>query len=323
MTMKIVVSSLLLLAPITVVTAEYRLNTTACGSPSPMTPGTFNTSTIGIANLTREYGVWVPNTYDYNITSKLIFSYHGAGGNIAKQRALDGLTEPAFNEDHIVVYLQGAINADNATTWQGAPGAPADDITFTSALLDLMESQFCIDTKRIYATGKSQGAGFVGRLACDPQLSTRFAAFAPVSGAYYNADITEKANCNPDSMPIPCSPGRKNIPLLAFHGGADPTISYHGAFRKGACLPDIQYWVKEWAKREGVNTTASTVPITNSVDGMDYTYGNDLVKHVYDGDNVPHDWPATFPNSDNGGQNLTSFNATTWIMGFFNKHKLE
>jgi len=215
-------------------------------------------------------------------------------------------------------------NAEGSTTWQGSPGAPADDICFTGALLDKIQSQLCIDEDHIYATGKSQGAGFVGQLACNPSLSARFAAFAPVSGAYYNTDITESEGCKPDSMPIPCSPGRSQIPILAFHGGADTTISYHGGFRKGACLPDIQYWVRVWAERDGLRCDSSEdANIFGSDGGFNRTYGNDVVRLVYDGNNIPHDWPATFANSDNKGQNLTSFNATTYIMGFFNEHSLR
>lgn len=57
--------------------------------------------------------------------------------------------------------------------WEGFPGATTDDIGFTMDILDDIESQYCIDTNRVYATGKSDGAGFVGVLACDEDLSAR------------------------------------------------------------------------------------------------------------------------------------------------------
>jgi len=51
-------------------------------------------------------------------------------------------------------------------------------------MLAYFKTNFCIDTSRIYATGKSNGGGFVGNvLACDPALSKEFAAFAPVVSA--------------------------------------------------------------------------------------------------------------------------------------------
>lgn len=66
----------------------------------------------------------------------------------------------------------------------------SDDVGFTKQILDQLEEQYCVDTDRIYATGKSQGGGMVGLLAADADLSMRFAAFAPVSGAFYVISAT-------------------------------------------------------------------------------------------------------------------------------------
>lgn len=84
-----------------------RAITTGCGSPLTYSLGSFTKSTINTVDGTRKYGIWLPDNYDYNVETRLIFSYHGANGDITKQRALDGFTERAFNTDHIVVYLQG------------------------------------------------------------------------------------------------------------------------------------------------------------------------------------------------------------------------
>jgi poly(3-hydroxybutyrate) depolymerase len=199
--------------------------------------------------------------------------------------------------------------------------------------LDRIEKQFCIDTNRIYATGKSQGGGFVGRLACDNDMSKRFAAFAPVSGAYYNSSITTSSDCNALKMPIECNPGRSDIPIMAFHGGADPRIPYFGGFstEKKACLPDIRYWAKQWAKRDKDtskklhNTTIPDfTPKDIKADGATImAFGdNGLVNLVFDGWDIPHDWPSTFENPDNDGKNLAVFNASTMIMDFFQSHQL-
>lgn len=48
-----------------------------------------------------------------------------------------------------------------------------DDTGFTTKILNDLEAQYCIDTDRIFATGKSDGAGFVGVLACNKTLSSR------------------------------------------------------------------------------------------------------------------------------------------------------
>jgi poly(3-hydroxybutyrate) depolymerase len=80
---------------------------TGCGLAPPTAPGTFTSATIATADGDREYGVWIPKSYKQNEKTPVIFSYHGAGGTIDTQRALDRLTDTAFNGDHIVVYLQG------------------------------------------------------------------------------------------------------------------------------------------------------------------------------------------------------------------------
>lgn len=91
----------------TAFTAQGGYHTSGCGSPAPFNPGTFTECTINTTNGVREYGIWVPDNYKNTVETRLIFSYHGANGNIASQRALDELTNPDFNTEYIIVYLQG------------------------------------------------------------------------------------------------------------------------------------------------------------------------------------------------------------------------
>lgn len=184
-----------------------------------------------------------------------------------------------------------------------------------------MKSNYNIDTSRIYATGKSDGGGFVNVLACDAGLSTRIAAFAPVSGAYY----IDASPCHPESVKIPCSPGRKHIPFLAFHGGNDSVIDYNGGKRKQECLPSIPHFIQQWAIRDGLGSDNNTSPVAD--DTVLYKFGRDanegLVEHIYDSV-IGHDWPSTAPNHDNSlkGHHPASFNATPIILEFFRKYSL-
>lgn len=172
--------------------------------------------------------------------------------------------------------------------WEGVPDVTTDDIGFTSNILDDLEAQYCIDTNRIYATGKSQGGGFVGVLACDEDMSKRIAAFSPVSGAFYISDYGDE--CVPETVSIPCNPGRGNIPILDFHGMADTTIKYYGGTRKGGCLPTIPHWVQSWAERNELwlHNHTSTVPGTDEDSAaVMYQFGRwwkkGLVTHIMDG----------------------------------------
>jgi poly(3-hydroxybutyrate) depolymerase len=203
-------------------------------------------------------------------------------------------------------------------TWQGFPGHDIDDIQFTQDLLDSLTESYCIDKSRIWASGKSDGGGFAGLLACDNLLSQQIAAFAPVSGAFYVKNKTK--TCHPVTIPIPCDPGSSSIPFLEFHGGQDRTIPYDGGPLHHECLPQIPYYLQAWATRDRLETQNTTSQLTN--DTLVFRFGADgLVTGVYDV-SIPHDWPSTFPNPDNerSGHQPATFNATTLIMDFFHQH---
>ncbi|KAI0378839.1 carbohydrate esterase family 1 protein [Hypomontagnella monticulosa] len=293
---------------------------TGCGKAPSIARGDFKNFTTAEG---REYRVWLPANYDSSKATPLILSYHGANKDMVYQSNLDQLTDPLFNKDHIVAYLQGKeVDRPGHTEWEGAPDCDSDDIGFTSDVLDALSSDLCVDEKRIYATGKSQGGGFVGRLACDSRLSSRIAAFAPVSGAYYIKEIDQESECDPATVKVPCDASRADLPIMAFHGGADNTIKYHGDFRSGACLPDVSSWARQWALRDGLSGTPVNSTIAGSDNGVIMTYGNGLVRMVYDGDDISHVWPSTAKNDDNKGVRLAAFNASSYIMDFFRKHEL-
>lgn len=174
-------------------------------------------------------------------------------------------------------------------TWQGTPNVETDDVGFTGAILDQLQSQYCIDRNRIFATGKSQGGGFVGVLACDPGMSTRIAAFAPVSGAFYETDFG--ATCEPLALALsPCSPGRRDVPVLNFHGLVDDTIAYSGGPRRGGCLPQIPHWCRQWAQMDqlaDVNTSSAVPGALGESTAVRYEWGSGKrqgsVTHIMDG----------------------------------------
>ena len=205
------------------------------------------------------------------------------------------------------------------------PGVTTNDTAFTSQILDALEAKLCLDSSRIFATGKSDGGGFVGDvLACDAMLSLRVAAFAPVSGAFYAPNNTNNgAGCDPYTLVNACNNSRDNIPMIEFHGGNDSVIPYLGGVRRNACLPYIPHWVQEWAVRDGLGTTNSSYNLTVSATVYQYGTGAQLglVTHVFDGAHIGHSWPATIPNADNeeNGDGPASFNASSIIIQFFRR----
>ncbi|KAJ4306237.1 hypothetical protein N0V88_001035 [Collariella sp. IMI 366227] len=285
-------------------------------SPSDVPLGRLLTETLSSG---RTYLLFVPISYGIRTTpAPLILSYHGGHRNASQQAELDLLTSPFFNVEYVVVYPQG-IN----DTWQGVPGVTTNDVAFTNAILADLNTKLCLNNAQIFATGKSDGGGFVGNiLACDPILSQRVAAFAPVSGAFYAPNNTNSgAGCDSSTVVRNCHPGRANIPVIEFHGGSDKTIPYDGGPRRKECLPEIPHWVQTWAARDGLGMGNMSYPLT--AEATAYLFGtgvkSGLVMHVFDGENIGHSWPATIPNDDNqkNGDGPASFNASSVIVEFF------
>jgi poly(3-hydroxybutyrate) depolymerase len=218
--------------------------------------------------------------------------------------------------------LTRAQNAKGTQQFQGDPDSPdsINDVKFTLELLDHIQERYCIDETRIYAAGKSNGGGFTGILACDPEATKRIAAFAPVSGAFY---------LNKDDKVPACKPSRKQIPIMEFHGWKDETILYKGGdnTRKNSKTQGIVSWVDDWAKRDGfvVDANKTSTLCEGGKKVTRYSW-DDVVVH-YNYTNVGHDWPSSTPNSDTGDNKdlLTckEAEATSIILAWFKKWTLK
>ncbi|KAM3550532.1 hypothetical protein ARSEF4850_008298 [Beauveria asiatica] len=275
-----------------------------------------STSNIVITsdNRQRSFLLWVSAEYNPNSPAAVLLSFHGGDRNATDQLQLDGFTTADdANATPIVVYPQGL---------NGVPGDTVNDVLFTHDILNYLETNYNVDRTRIYASGKSDGGGFCNVLACDACASRRIAAFAPVSGAFY----VDARPCHPDTVKLPCNPGRSNVAFIEFHGGNDTTISYQGGERKNECLPAIPHFVRQWAVRDGLGLQNRSSEIADNT--MSYTYGSGadagLVTHVFESD-IGHDWPSTAPNQDNSrkGHHVASYNATPIILDFFSKYQLS
>ncbi|MER7013427.1 ferulic acid esterase [Saccharopolyspora sp. NPDC000359] len=280
---------------------DHPVRSTGCGSPSPVPPGTSQTRTIDSGGTTRSYLVHVPQDYRPAQPTRLVLSFHGHKRTSEYQEELSEFSGTGV----LAVYPQGVVGTDGETAWQGAPySADVDDVLFTSDLLDELQREFCVDPRRIYAAGKSNGGGFTGVLAC--RMSERIAAFAPVSGAFYPQGGD-------------CGPGRA-APVLDFHGTADSTIPYHGNPDKG--LPPIPEWLASWAER---NDCAAEPVVRDHGEGVRVSTWRGCergssVQH-YRVAGLGHDWPSTHPNPDSDEPAV--LDATPVILDFFDRHPLR
>ena len=315
----------------------------------------------------RGYLLHIPNAYDANTPTGLIWSYHGRGKNSEHQEKITRFSKSGSTPDYIVVYPQGTSkNAGSSKNsrrqqeddddddfeedeeedygdeyddddgksdqgdvdpsssggknklkgaWQGDPSVQTDDVKFTLELLDNITKSFCIDEDRVYASGISNGGGFVANiLACDATASTKFAAFASASGAYYQNGLKDK--CDAKKVPITCNDNGAKIPLIATAGGKDKTIPYDGGSRRKSCLPSVEHFMTAAAQRNGLADKSSQSKVNNT-EVVQYSYGKDaglgMVQYYYIPD-MDHKWPT--------GDKKTHVSATKVFMEFFNEWNL-
>ena len=193
------------------------------------------THNIESGGLQRTYAVNVPPHYNDNTQKArpLIIDYHGSGGTGYQQYENSQYLKKAAGQEYLAVYPQGVDGR-----WQGANYSTAgvDDLQFTTDLVAHLRSQYCIDDTRIYASGKSNGGGFVDLLACSDD-GDQFAAFAMASPALYS-DLNQTW----------CT---KKRAIIDSHGDEDTTIPYHPTEDgSGGPLPDISRWVRWWGHRD-------------------------------------------------------------------------
>ena len=135
----------------------------------------------------------------------LVLDLHGSGGNAAGQARNSGLETLSASERFIVATLEGEGNRWNVPVQDGR----ADDVAYVSDVIAHVAARVCTDETRVYATGFSGG----GRMTSLLGVQARVAPRRRCAGVGLR-------------WPGPCD-GRP-VPVLTFHGLADPQNPYDG-----------------------------------------------------------------------------------------------
>src|SRR6185503_10325871 len=136
--------------------------------------------------------------------------------------------------DAIFVSAQGLPDTSGANMgmsgWQNASGR---DVAFARALLEWMDTNFCVDKTRVFSIGFSYGAIMTDNLAC--QLASSFRAVAPVAGAMFG----NTRSCV-----------QQQVAALMTHGSMDDQVAISGGVAARDYLGGLAH------------CTTTTMPIT-------------------------------------------------------------
>lgn len=207
------------------------LNPAAAASCTLQATGGLRTITMG----SRAYELYVPASLAAlppGARVPLLLTFHGFLSNGTQHALQTGW--PAFAETHRFI---AAFPEGQYFSWNYFPSSP--DIGFARAIVSQIESTYCVDASRVYASGHSNGAFFAQRLACD--ASDVFAS------------ITEYAGADPTFRGLtPCALNRP-VAVGMFQGEVDPVVP--------------EAWAQDdrdaWIARMHCNAAPTVVPVTD------------------------------------------------------------
>ena len=255
----------------------------------------------------RRYLLYVPESYNPQVSTPLIINIHGFAQWPANQMRVSQWNEVADEYGLIVVYPSGT-----GFPWRWrVTDEPEKELAFFSDLIDKLEDEYNIDSSRIYANGLSNGGAMTFLLACN--LSDRITAVGTVAGAF-------RGMCEGGSQQRP-------VPAIFFHGKQDPIVPFEGGEyeRTGVPFPSIPEFVAAYAQENGCDPTPTTLMETGNITGIRYSECNqdaDVVFYtIADGG---HTWPGGSPLPERiTGKTTQEIDATALMWEFFQEFSLE
>jgi polyhydroxybutyrate depolymerase len=261
----------------------------------------------------REYLLYVPKAYDRSRPTPLVISMHAAMNWPAYQMKISQWNKAADENGFIVVYPAGTGTGPKTWFMEGAKTpSRMPDVRFISELIDTLEAHYNIDPARIYANGMSNGGGMAFALSCT--LSHRIAAIGAVSAA--------------QSLPSTWCADSTPVPMIAFHGAADPFVPYKGAppgwLNPQAPFPNLPTWVASWARRNRCGPKPVDSAVTAHVTRREYgNCAENATVVLYTIKGGGHQWPGGRPIPEwIVGPMTSEIDATGLMWAFFGEHPL-
>lgn len=265
----------------------------------------------------RTYLLNLPLTYYEQSGFSLLIAMHGGGGSGTQFETSSRLTQKANVENFVVVYPDGVkgTGAIGARTWNAgtccgyAVENNIDDVKFITQLIDHLIKNYKINSKKVYATGHSNGGMMAYRLACE--ASNKIAAIAP----------------NGCTMVVtqPCNPARA-VPVLHMHSALDENVPYGGGWGNGVSgtyMPPLDSVFTVWSSKNACTTKAKVVVNNSQYKLTQWTdCSNNTAIQYYLTQDGGHAWPGGLPGTLSGDKPSQAINANDLLWDFFRQYQL-
>jgi polyhydroxybutyrate depolymerase len=264
--------------------------------------------------------LYVPPGLDRAQPAPVVVSLHGFASTAKAQEKVPRWQRIADAENLVMVYPEGASFPQRWNAGDAYLADKVDDVQFFRDLVADLAEAVAIDPARVYVTGISNGGAMASRIACE--AADLVAAVGTVAAV-------------PSEAPGGCRPSRP-VPIMAFHGTADPLVKYEGGTHDVPWLrkvmnvsmepmsyPPVETWIADWAQRNGCSTAPEVIPARGDVRGIRYSgcnEGAEVVLYTIDGGG--HTWPGGRP-VPLVGKTSTDIDASAVLWAFFAAHPLD
>jgi polyhydroxybutyrate depolymerase len=239
--------------------------------------------------------VSVPSNYDATKPYPLGFAFHGRNRNHRNCQEGDcaGI-QSVMGEQAVLVYMQSLREPldreDSGWEW---PTERDGNLRFFDAVLERIESELCIDERRVFVSGGSSGGTFANWLGC--RYGDRLLAVSAVSGGFLEGETCVGAP-----------------PAILIHGIDDPHVKPERGelarasyANRAGCFPNSVPPLADM--HASVRQSRDATPSLERAACVDYVGCNESAplrwcEHSYGGyDGSTHGWPPP------GGQLIWDF----------------
>jgi polyhydroxybutyrate depolymerase len=248
----------------------------------------------------REYLIHIPDALP-TTPVPLVLNFHAYRFDAVQHSRYTQMREAADARGFVAVHPDGVSESWNGESCCGtAESTGVDDLGFVDALIDEVMATVCIDERRVYASGFSNGGFLSHRLACE--LSDRIAAIGTVAG--------------PDGTTTPCTASNR-VGVLHIHGESDLIVPYDGGFLfpRGATETFM-----EWGERNGcTGTPAETFAMGDARCVAFPTCEGGVTTELCTITGGGHTWPGATETISPGHMSM-DLDATARILDHFDRH---
>jgi polyhydroxybutyrate depolymerase len=283
---------------------------------------------INVSGAVRQYSMFIPENAEKK-KLPLVIWLHGSGMSVWPHMADDYWVRLASRENFYLLQPQAINDSFNSTNyWAAGISKGRDDTNFIRDMLDLVASQYDIDTDKIYMSGFSSGGDMVYYSL--QTLEDKIAAIAPVAGVAWKQVLYPEDPIGPWASYKLKGP----MPLCSIWGTADNAYAYNGSDFHVGWHDIFGFWIKlnnvdSVAQRSinllDINTSDESIVIKYEYRGASISSDIDHYMVV----NGSHTIPGItriyghLPGPLNTGPTNQDTNAYEVIWEFFKKHKLS